>query len=240
MGSIRAAVITGASRGIGAGLAKAFAREGIALGLCARSPCPKPDGVRCVTSALDVTHQEQVGEFALKVSESLGPIDLWINNAGVLDPIKQFRCVATDEFERHLAINVMGVVNGSQAYLRHLVSRSDPKRGVLINISSGAGRHPYSGWAAYCAGKAAVDRLTEVIALEEVELLSAYAVAPGVVDTEMQTQIRAADPTDFPAVERFWQMKRDNSFSTMEDVAQGILALHRDGSDSVLVDLRSR
>ncbi|MEM1250776.1 MAG: SDR family NAD(P)-dependent oxidoreductase, partial [Acidobacteriota bacterium] len=87
----RVAVITGASRGIGAGLAEAFAREGIHLGLCARSECPMPAEGSAETvyrEAVDVTDADAVEHFGRRVAVMFGAIDLWINNAGVLEPIR--------------------------------------------------------------------------------------------------------------------------------------------------------
>jgi len=216
------AVITGASRGIGAGLAREFAKRGIVLALCARSPIPWPDGAQGFAATVDVGDQEQVDAFAREAADRLGPIDLWINNAGVLEPIAPLRDIAAGDFRDHLQVNVMGVVFGCQAYIAHI--RRHNHRGVLINISSGAAWKPYAGWAAYCAGKAAVDRISEVIQLEEAEHLRVYAVAPGVIDTDMQTTIRSTAADAFPMVERFREMKQQNSFNTMPFVAKHILA----------------
>ena len=97
---------------------------------------------------------------------------------------------------------------------------------MLINISSGAAWHGYAGWAAYSAGKAAVDRLTESVQLEEeAHGLRAYAVAPGVIDTGMQTLIRACTKENFPEVERFREMKRDDAYNTPGFVAEHLLAI---------------
>src|SRR5690606_22108759 len=119
---------------------------------------------------------------------ALGPIDLWINNAGVLDPIAFVRDLDPAAFQDHLAINVGGVLHGSQAYVRHL--RAVGRTGVLVIVSSGAAQKPYPAWGAYCAGKAAVDLLTGVSAAEE-RCVRAHAVAPGLVDTAMQEKIRS-------------------------------------------------
>lgn len=220
----RTAVITGASRGLGAGLAQAFADRGMRLGLCARTDCVLATGPDVVSARVDVTDAEAVEAFATDVAEQLGPIDLWINNASVLDPIAPIRDVAPEDFDRHLRINVSGVFHGTRAYVRHV--RARPGEGVLINISSGAARKPYAGWGPYCAGKAAVDRLTECVQVEEAACgLRAYAVAPGVIDTDMQAMIRTCTPEQFPSIERFLQMKRDNAFSTPAFVAEHLLAI---------------
>lgn len=235
----RTAVITGASRGLGAALAEDFAARGIRLGLCARSRPALPSGDEVLSVRLDVRDEESVIDFASRVEKRFGSIDLWINNAGVLEPIKPLRELGLDEFREHIEINLIGLFLCSRTYVRHLRGRD--AEGVLINISSGAAAHGYAGWSAYCAGKSAVDRLTECVELEECESgLRAYAVAPGVIDTDMQTLIRECSPADFPEVERFREMKRDDSYNTPGFVARQLLAIAFDPAsrpDAVVVQL---
>jgi len=212
----RVAVITGASRGIGAGLAEAFAAEGLKLGLCARSIEDSSSESRLARS-LDVRDRDAVDAFALEVTEKLGPIGLWINNAGILAPISMLRDVSSSEFEEHLGINVIGVVNGSRTYVNHVRKTGGP--GVLVNISSGAGRHGYAGWSAYCAGKAAVDRLSECIAIEEADSnLRVHAVAPGVIDTDMQALIRKTPVEHFPMVQRLPPSRKRSWWQVLQNL----------------------
>ena len=226
----RTAVITGASRGLGAGLAEAFRERGLRLGLCARSAPVLADGPDVVARRLDVRDPAAVAAFARDVAGRFGAIDLWINNAGLLAPIDLLRDVAADAAREHLEVNVLGVLFGTQAFVRHLRGRGG--EGVLVNMSSGAARKPYAGWSVYCAAKAAVDRMTECVALEEASSgLRAYALAPGVIDTDMQSLIRATPAARFPDVARFVEMKRANDFNTPAFVAAHILALAFDPAE---------
>ncbi len=152
-------VITGASRGLGAGLAAEMTRHGIHLGLCARTAPALANSETVLAAQCDVTDGKAMDAFTNVVIERFGGIDLWINNAGVLDPIAPLRELETEAFRRPIDINLTGVFHGTRAFVRHLHEAGT--RGVLINISSGAGRKGYAGWSAYCAGKGAVDRLTE-------------------------------------------------------------------------------
>jgi NAD(P)-dependent dehydrogenase (short-subunit alcohol dehydrogenase family) len=123
-----------------------------------------------------------------------------------------------------VAVNFVGVANGSRTFARHV--RTRPGGGVLVNISSGAATTVYSGWAVYCASKAAVDQLTAVVAEEEKdEGLRAYSLAPGLIDTDMQAKVRAASAQSFPAVEKFVEAKRNGTFNTPSWVADAILEL---------------
>jgi NAD(P)-dependent dehydrogenase (short-subunit alcohol dehydrogenase family) len=220
----RTAVITGASRGLGAGLAEAFRACGLRLGLCARSAPVLAPGPDVVAERLDVRDAAALAGFAAAVEARFGAIDLWINNAGVLEPIAPLRDVTPEDARHHLEVNVLGVLLGTQAYVRHLRRRGG--EGVLVNVSSGAAQKPYAGWSVYCAGKAAVERLTECVALEEAAHgLRAYAVAPGVIDTDMQASIRATPPERFPEAPRFLERKREGRFNSPRFVAEHLLRL---------------
>jgi NAD(P)-dependent dehydrogenase (short-subunit alcohol dehydrogenase family) len=200
----RTAVITGASRGIGAGLAESFAGHGMRLGLCSRSAPVQPGGDDVVSRIVDVRDEAGKQRFTDEVVERFGAIDLWINNAGVLAPIAPLRDIELEAFREHIDINLSGVFLGSRCYVRHVRSHEGP--GVLINVSSGA--------ACQC------------IALEEASAgLRAHAVAPGVVDTDMQAMIRSSSAEDFPSLERFLELKRDDGFNSIGFVASFILAL---------------
>ena len=217
-------VITGASRGLGAGMAECFAGMGLKLGLCARHRPEAPAGSEAFCEAVDVTDADAVAAFAEAVAQTLGPIDLWINNAGILEPIAPVREIDSARFQQLLTINVLGVFNGSCTFVQH--RRNHGGGGVLVNISSGAALRGVAGWSAYCASKAAVDRLSEALALEEAGVgIRVLAVAPGVVDTEMQSTIRATTEENFPSVERFRQMKASGHFNSPGFVARELHAM---------------
>lgn len=232
-------MITGASRGLGRGLAERLAERGAAVGLCARTEPAAPPSASAgvVTASADVTDAAAVDRFCDEVAERLGPIDVWVNNAGLLEPISPLRHADPKALSTNVAVNVTGVLLGSRAYLRHVHVRGrrgvsyparlsrfpttevekrdslglghgpadgddDGRSATLVNITSGAARNPYVGWAAYCASKAAVDQLSRVIAAEEPDV-RVLALSPGLVDTDMQALIRSTDEAHFPAVERF-------------------------------------
>ena len=212
-------VITGASRGLGHGIAVNWAARGARLGLCSRTlPTLETDEANVHCASVDVRDAAAVQAFADNVTSRLGPVSLWINNAGILDPITFVRDLSADALRDHLDVNLVGVLHGTQSYLR-LLQKSEAG-GVLINISSGAARWGYAGWGAYCSGKAAVDRLTECVQLEEKELgLRAHSVAPGVIDTDMHALIRSKTPEEFPALQKFLDLKTNDSFSSVDYVA---------------------
>lgn len=234
----KVAVITGASRGVGAGLAEHFHAQGLKVGLCSRS-APVLEGAEgVVRRELDVRDAGALAELAEAVARELGPIDLWINNAAVLEPVTFQRDLDPQALADHLAINVVGVLNGTQAFLAHRAPEA-----VLLNISSGAALKGYAAWSAYCAGKAALDRLSECLALEEGERgLRVHAVAPGVIDTDMQRTIRSKSREEFPMLDKFLQLKADDAFNSPDYVARELLAIAFDPAarpDEVVVRLAS-
>lgn len=221
----KVAVITGASRGLGAGLARRFAEHGMQLGLCARTEPTPPPGARCITGSVDVTDPTGLDRFAGAVVRSLGPIDLWVNNAGIVTPIGPLRDLEPAEISRALDINLGGVINGTRSFLRSTAAPPEPgHRRVLVNVTSGAARSISEGWSTYGAAKAAVDHLTEIVAAEERSLLCC-AVAPGVIDTDMQKVLRKQKLRNFPAVERFKYLHANQAFNSTDWVADHLLGL---------------
>ena len=224
----RVAVVTGASRGLGAGLVERFREQGLRVGACARS-MPVADDDDLLARPVDVTDSVAVASFAGEVAERLGPVELWVNNAGLLAPMGPVRDLDPDEVAEHVAVNLLGVFHGSQAFVGQVRARDG--EGVLVNVTSGAALRAYEGWGPYCASKAGVDRLTEVIALEEADSgVRAYAVAPGVVDTDMQVMIRSSSTDDFPARDRFVELKEREAFNSPAFVADQLLAIAFDPS----------
>ena len=230
----RVALITGASRGLGAGMAETLAAEGFRLGLCARNRPSVPVGVSAdevLTDSVDVTDAGALDRFAADVVTRFGRIDLWVNNAGLLAPIGPLADAEPGALKANIEVNVLGVMYGSATFARHLRTRAGG--GVLVNMTSGAATRPYVGWAPYGGAKAAVDMITEVVGREERSVgLRAYALAPGLVDTDMQALIRSTPAGDLPSVGRFRQAHDDGTFNTPAWVTRFILDRLLDGADS--------
>ena len=216
------AVITGASRGLGAGMAEGLAGAGFQLGLCARTRPTAPARSRALVASVDVADAEALDGFAAEVVARFGRIDLWINNAGLLAPIGPLADADPGALKSNIEVNVLGVMHGTATFVRHLRARAG--EGVLVNVSSGAASRPYVGWAAYGGAKAAVEMITEVVAREErASGLRAYALSPGLIDTDMQALIRATSDEDFPSAARFRQVHADGTFNSAAWVTRFIL-----------------
>ncbi len=205
-------VITGASRGIGLGVACYLAADGVPLVLTARGEARldqvavalREQGAKvepCAADAADEPAMRRVFERAA----ALGPLGGALHNAGVIEPITAIRDIDVAAFEAHLRTNVTGVLVGLKQALAHRTG-GQPLR--IVNVSSGAAVHGYRGWAAYCASKAAVNLLSEVAAAEAASETSVVAVAPGIIETRMQRAIRATPAEHFPDVAKFHELHR--------------------------------
>jgi NADP-dependent 3-hydroxy acid dehydrogenase YdfG len=183
------AAITGAARGIGKATAQALLRQGmkVAIGdvdFAAARQAAKELGPSAVALALDVTDRASFTAFLDRAEEQLGPVDVLVNNAGIMQ-IGRF--VDEDDLtaRRMVDINIHGVILGTKLALERMVPRD---RGHIVNISSQAGKYGSPGGATYSATKHAVVGLTEAVR-GELHLMGAHIdisyVMPFVVNTEL-------------------------------------------------------
>lgn len=186
-------LITGASRGLGAAMARIAAENGAAVALNARSEAAleqvaadiEQDGGQVLVVPGDVSRREDCVALVERAVERFGRLDVLINNAGILQPIAPMAEADPEGWRYNLLVNVLGPMMLVQAAIPHLRATN----GRVINVSSGAATGAKAGWASYCASKAALNHMTRVLAAEE-PAITAVAVRPGVVDTEMQAVIR--------------------------------------------------
>lgn len=206
----RTAIVTGASRGLGAAIGVELARRGAAVMLAARTveACwDVADEIRAAggtaeATACDVADYDQVAGIVAEAAARLGGPHILINNAGMIEPIGVLEDSAPEAWARNIEVNLIGVYNGIRAVLPGMRAGGG---GVIVNISSGAAHRPLEGWSAYCAGKAGVAMLTRATALENAgQGIRVYGFAPGTVDTDMQAAIRAS------GINRVSQMARED------------------------------
>jgi NAD(P)-dependent dehydrogenase (short-subunit alcohol dehydrogenase family) len=172
----KVAVITGAGRGLGRAVARAFTREGASVAISARSGDEldqvagelRDFGGRCLALRADVTRQSEVDSLFAAVYQEYGHVDILVNNAGALGPIDHFWDTDIDAWQDLFDVNVIGVVRCTQAALKPMIAQ---RSGKIINVGSDAARS--DSWAgsnyehtAYATSKAAVIRLTELLAAQ--------------------------------------------------------------------------
>ncbi|MEC8426901.1 MAG: SDR family oxidoreductase [Pseudomonadota bacterium] len=177
-------VITGASSGIGAAMAKRFSESGYPLLLVARridklEALALPDTLCC---QVDITDTQALRDAIAKAEQRFGPTDCLINNAGLMQ-LGQIDTQDPAEWSAMYDLNVVALLNAMQAVLGDMKSRG---RGTIINVSSIAGKKSFGNHAAYCGTKFAVsaisDTLREEVAKDGVRIMS---ICPGAVETEL-------------------------------------------------------
>lgn len=180
-------VITGVSRGLGRAMVDEFIAAGHQVHGCGRAvgemeklDAAHPDGHSF--SALDVSDDAAVAEWAADVMESCGAPDLLLNNAAIINANAELWEVPVDEFDRVVDVNIKGTAN----VLRHFVpGMIDKGNGVIVNFSSGWGRSTSSEVAPYCATKWAIEGLSQAMAQEVPAGIAVVPLNPGVIDTDM-------------------------------------------------------
>jgi NAD(P)-dependent dehydrogenase (short-subunit alcohol dehydrogenase family) len=187
-------IVTGASRGLGAAAARSAAQFGASVVLAARSGEALEDlageiraaGGQAWAVAADVTQEEGCQAVVAAAVERSGRIDALVNNAGAIEPIGPVAEARAGGWEANWKTNVLAAVMLTRLALPQLRER----QGRVVNLTSGSAEASIAGWGAYSSAKAAVNQLTRVLAAEEPDI-TALALRPGIVDTEMQAIIRA-------------------------------------------------
>ncbi len=185
-------LITGASSGIGEATGRLLARQGAKVVLGARRTDRlekivaeiREAGGAAECRALDVTNLDDVRAFARFGEEKFGPIDVLVNNAGVM-PLSPLHELKIDEWNRMIDVNIRGVLHGIAAVLPGM---RDRKSGHIINLSSIGGHQAWPACAVYCGTKFAVIAISECLRLENQDV-RVTVVSPGVVESELADTI---------------------------------------------------
>ena len=218
-------VITGSSRGIGAGIATAAASAGVRITACNRTATGVADEL-----VADLAEPSSWSAFAAwldSLVDAENPERLTvIHNAAMINPVGFAGEVDADDYERNILLNSAAPQALGDAVIRTATRTNLPT--VLVQLSSGAGKNPYPGWSSYCASKAAVDMWVRTVGVEQADradLVRALALAPGVVDTGMQEQIRSSDVGGFPNLERFQSLHADGNLADAGEVGAAIWSI---------------
>jgi benzil reductase ((S)-benzoin forming) len=254
MSAIKLYIITGASRGLGAALAGLLIDPAHRLVCMARTSLPalqeRALAANCVVDAVRVDLCDAAAAVSA-LEAALAGIDpdtvaeiCLINNAGTVLPIRPADRLTPAEIVASVAVNLAAPMALTAAFLRLTADWPDPCQRKVVNITSGAARKPYQGWSVYCATKAALDQFSRCVAVEQRDLprgARIAALAPGMIDTDMQAEIRAVLPGDFKEQSRFLALKESGALASPEAAARRLL-IHLQASDfgvEPVVDLRS-
>ncbi|WP_210487350.1 SDR family NAD(P)-dependent oxidoreductase [Rufibacter aurantiacus] len=226
-------IITGASRGLGRALAEALLEDenNCVVGVSRNSTINHP---RYRHQPLDFSDIAGVEHNLHKI---FSPFDnaqklVLVNNAGVIGEIGYIGQSQNEHFEYVFDVNVIVPAMLMNMFLQSYQHRQNIDK-MVVNISSGAGQRPIDGWAAYCASKAALDMLSKTAQLEQEQLgtgVRVFSLSPGLIDTDMQEQIRDADTDQFSSVQQFRDYKETGALVSAEVVARKIIRLMEEPS----------
>ena len=222
------ALVTGASRGLGEGAARALAKEGAAVMLLARNGAlvekvAREIGGDAAALACDVSDYAAIEHAVSATRKRFGDLDILVNNAGVIEPISDIASSDPAAWARNIQINLIGAYNVLRAVLGGMTKTG----GTIINVSSGAAYRPLEGWSAYCAAKAGLAMLTRSIKLETGGRgIRVFGFSPGTIDTDMQVKIRAS------GLNQVSQIPRGN-LSPVEHAVRGLVYLCNGASDDL-------
>jgi benzil reductase ((S)-benzoin forming) len=233
-GDMIKAILTGHSRGLGAALARALTRRGVHVLGASRTrdaELTAACGGLLTQVALDLgdtgsllrwiddPHTPAAPAAFLKDAQTA----LLINNAGILRPIGPVGGGGPGAAALATAVNVAAPLALTEAFVALTARGPAAADRRVLHISSGAGRSAYPGWSVYCATKAALDQHARAAALDEVHGLRIASLAPGVIDTGMQAEIRETPESRFPLRDRFVALKQDGGLAAPDEAGDRIV-----------------
>lgn len=239
------AIVTGHARGLGQALAaELLSRRIPVLGLSRGhdADLQRRYGAALTQHSLDLADGAAVRDWLAGAAladflRDEGPL-LLLNNAGTVQPVGRADRLDPAAVGAAIALNVAAPLMLASAFLA--ASPPGAQRRIL-HLSSGAATQAYPGWSVYCAGKAALDHHARALAADAIDGVRVCSLAPGVIDTDMQAEIRATDVSGFPLRPRFEQMKAAGQLSTPAACAREVIdyLLGPDFGSQPCADLRN-
>ena len=218
---MKLAIITGGSKGLGAALVAQCREEGYRVRELSRS------GDSAETIKIDLSKPESLlpivePAFADLAAQSWDEV-LFFNNAGLVNPVGTVQSKPVEDILANINVNFTGAILLIRAFVGAFQDAACKK--TLVNISSGAALRGMYGWSLYCGAKAGIENFVRSIAVEQNEQtqpIHALNIGPGIIDTGMQEDIRAASVEDFPALDTFVGFKESGALRSPEVVAAAI------------------
>lgn len=235
-------IITGGSSGIGKAIAQKYSSENYAVISISRSKAFTVNYQQIIadlsstSSTIEAIHAA-FSNLNLEIISSI----TFVNNAGGLGEINTLGNLDSEKIQDIIQLNTTTPLVLANEFIRFTKNLTCKKQ--IINISSGAAVNPYQGWSIYCASKAAIEMMTKTIATEQNEVsngVKCIAIKPGVVDTNMQIQIRKTPQSDFKDVKRFVELKENNKLYSPEFVANRIyqIDIQNQLENGAIIDIR--
>ncbi len=211
----KAAFITGTSRGIGKAIAELLLRKKYRVfGYSRTNTIRHPN---FTFTQIDLSSLKEVQKITFPKLENSEV--LLINNAARIGQIAPLNLRVGADIINDYSLNIICPTILCSKFINGFFENEK----MIINISSGAANGPIASWGTYCATKSALDSLTNVISEEKHDNLTVFSVHPGIVDTQMQAEIRKADADFFPLLSKFTNYYTNNELENTKIVAQKLL-----------------
>jgi benzil reductase ((S)-benzoin forming) len=221
------AILTGHTRGLGAAIAaQLLARNISVLGLSRGRNISLEQRYPGALEQVELDLADAAAVASWLAGDRLqrflagGKIVLLVNNAGTVQPVGPLQTQDAAAISRAVGLNVATPMMLASAMVAASGDATDRR---ILHVSSGAGRTPYPGWSVYCATKAAVDHHARTIALDRTPAVRICSIAPGVLDTDMQAEIRATSLEKFPLRVRFDALKRNGELTSPDECAKRLV-----------------
>ena len=231
--------ITGTSRGIGRAIAEAILEKGEnqVYGI-SRNHTLEHKNYHPIT--LDLQDLEKVQDFRFGDHPDAQKL-VFINNAGILGHVTQVGNLYAEKILQSYLINMVSPTILINQFVGQY--QEQPAEKMLVNTSSGAARHTIPSWSTYVSTKSGMEILFRTIQDEQQDFdhpFKIYSIAPGVVDTEMQDEIREVEPKNFREIDRFIRLKKEGKLSEPQAVGKKFAEIidHPDQYPEALMDLR--
>jgi len=244
-------ILTGASRGMGLAMAEQLCTPNHTLLCISRGNSPAlaalalKNGTTLMQWQADLAQPQAVADKLSAWLQALAGQTFenatLINNAGVIGHLGTFEQASAQSVQEALAINLTAPMLLTQVFLQ--ATRAWPAQRKVLQISSGLGRRAMAASALYCASKAGLDHFSRCVALDEALLSNPariVSLAPGVIDTDMQTDLRSGNPSGFPDQANFIHLKESGSLTSPSDAAAKVLGFlaRGDFGSNVVADVR--
>lgn len=228
------AVVTGAGRGIGEGIAVDFAKAGAKVVVAARRTNEIEEvaqkiidaGGDAIAVTTDVTDDDAMAALAKAAIDKFGKLTDWVNNAGGSTYRASILDMPREEWDRTIALNLTSIYVGCVTAARNM------EKGSIINITSGAGTGPVPGSAHYGAAKAGTNSLTWTFAAEFAPNIRVNAVAPGAIPTEVMLNALGKDESQVDEILKEWNIPLGR-LGTPEDISSACIYLASDAASWV-------
>ncbi len=253
MRKIKCIIVTGTSRGLGEALVVKLLNKSNILFTISRNDneklafLAKKQSSKLANIKFDLNNLLEIEGLIEKIINDTEKLDIdgyyLINNAGILAPIKPIDKCLSGEIIKNFNVNALAPMIMTSCFIKMTNKFNVEKR--VINISSGAGKKPYYGWGSYCSSKAAIDMFTRCIGVEQVNRkhpVKIISFAPGIIDTDMQAEIRRTKKEDFDQLERFVEFKEIGKLKSADFVAGKVIDLLYDEEiiSGSLIDINER